>query len=265
MRLPAQSGVQRDVAGAHAVHPRHGIVKVIAKGAHRRTKAGASNFDGGVDLLDLGNGVFTDDPHRDLATLTEWKLQDGFLDLRKNLRGLYLGLYAAELASLLFEVHDAHADVFDRLARTLGELATPRLEEALLSFKIDVLRESGYLPELFACVCCGGVVHEREPAFVSAVRGGLVCRNCEAVVPDRALIDPRLLRLAQGILRLPRVNGVPQRLPHLTRRQTDPLNRLLAEHVTHTLGKRVRMWGYVVGERDGESGRMREPLVSGGK
>ena len=32
----------------------HGLVRVIAKGAHRRTKAGASKFDGGVDLLDVG-------------------------------------------------------------------------------------------------------------------------------------------------------------------------------------------------------------------
>ena len=31
-----------------------GIVGVIAKGAHRRTKAGASKFDGGIVLLDVG-------------------------------------------------------------------------------------------------------------------------------------------------------------------------------------------------------------------
>jgi len=65
-----------------------GIVRVIAKGAHRRTKAGASRFDGGIDLLDLGQCVYSGDPARELAILTDWKLSDGHLELRRNLRGL---------------------------------------------------------------------------------------------------------------------------------------------------------------------------------
>jgi DNA repair protein RecO (recombination protein O) len=72
-----------------------GILNLIAKGAHRRTKAGASKFDGGVDLLDLGQAVFSHDPARDLPPLTEWHLLEGNLGLRKNLRGIYLGLYSA--------------------------------------------------------------------------------------------------------------------------------------------------------------------------
>src|SRR6476646_11253288 len=79
----------------------HGITRVIAKGAHRRTKAGASKFDGGVDLLDVGDAVFTGDPGRDLGTLTEWSLRDGHRALRSSLRGLYLGIYAAELVGTL--------------------------------------------------------------------------------------------------------------------------------------------------------------------
>ena len=54
-----------------------GIVRVMAKGAHRRTKAGASRFDGGIDLLDLGHAVFSADPSRELALLTDWTLRMG--------------------------------------------------------------------------------------------------------------------------------------------------------------------------------------------
>jgi hypothetical protein len=39
---------------------------------------------------------------------------------------------------------------------------------------------------------------------------------------------------------------MPQRLPRLTRHQTDPINRLLAGHVQHTLGRRLRMAQYVL-------------------
>ena len=89
--------------------------RAIAKGAHRRTKAGASKFDGGVDLLDNGDAVFTHDPGKDLATLTEWSLREGHLGLRTTLRGMYLCLYAGELVGRLVEEHDPHPELFDRL------------------------------------------------------------------------------------------------------------------------------------------------------
>src|SRR5437870_1480523 len=120
----------------------HGIFRAIAKGAHRKTRAGASRFGGGVDLLDLGQGVFTHDPARELATLTEWQLTEGHLALRGNLRALYLGQYAAELVFSMLEEHDPHPEIFDRLQHALEELATERIEEAFLAFELDLLREA---------------------------------------------------------------------------------------------------------------------------
>jgi DNA repair protein RecO (recombination protein O) len=224
----------------------HGIVRAIAKGAHRRTKAGASKFDGGVDLLDAGDAVFTHDPGRDLATLTEWSLREGRLGLRKTLRGMYLGMYAAELVGRLVEEHDPHPDLFDRLDATLAELETPRAEQSFLAFQLDLLRETGYLAELSACAACGNPVSDAGQVYFSPARGGVICRNCEGAIPDRMPFDPRLLRLLQTILRLPRTNGSAQRLPQLTRHQTDPLNRLFADQVEHTLGRRLQLAPYVL-------------------
>jgi DNA repair protein RecO (recombination protein O) len=223
----------------------HGLVRAIAKGAHRRTKQGASKFDGGADLLDLGVAVFTHDPNRDLETLTEWGLREGHLGLRKTLRGMYLATYAAELCSLLIEEHDPHPAIFDLLEQTLQDLQSPRIEESFLVFQLDLLRETGYLPELNACVSCGGELDmavRGETAYFSPARGGLICRNCQHAIPDRLSLDPRLLRLTQSILRL----SQPARLPRLTRHQTDPLNRILSLHIQHTLGRRLRLAPYVL-------------------
>jgi DNA repair protein RecO len=229
----------------------HGLLRVIAKGAHRRTKAGAGKFDGGVDLLDVGDAVFTYDTGKDLQLLTEWHLTDGHPELRSNLRGLHLAMYVGELCSNLFEEHDAHVSLFDRIESTLAELGTPKQEESFLALEIDLLRESGYLPELTGCVECGSTSGiDRDPTYVSASRGGVVCRNCEGATPDRTALDARLLRLSQTILKLPRSNGATQRLPRLTRHQTDPLNRMFAEHIEHTLGKRLRMPKYVLGRSE---------------
>jgi DNA repair protein RecO (recombination protein O) len=224
----------------------HGLMRVIAKGAHRTTKAGASKFGGGIDLLDVGEAVFTLDLDKQLGTLTEWRLQDGHLELRRSLRSMYLAQYAAELVSFLIEEHDPHPELYDRLEQTLADLATPRQEEAFLAFELDLLRETGYLAELGSCVSCSAMLSDREPAFFSPARGGVVCRNCEGALPDRLSIDARLLRMVQSILRLPRSDGNAQRLPHLTRRQTDPINRIFAEHVEHTLGRRLRLPAYVL-------------------
>lgn len=221
-----------------------GIVRVIAKGAHRRTTAGASKFDGGVDLLDLGEAVFTHSSEKDLGTLCEWGLREGYLDIRKNLRSMYLGLYSAELIGTLIEEHDPHADLFDRFEHVLCELASARTEESFLSFELDLLRESGYMPEMTACISCGLATSDR--AYFSPLQGGVICRNCEAATHDRIEIDPRLVRLVQSVLKLPRANGSPQRLPRLTRHQTDPINRLLATHIQHTLSRRLRMPSYVL-------------------
>jgi DNA repair protein RecO (recombination protein O) len=225
-----------------------GIVRVIAKGAHRRTKAGSSKFDGGVDLLDIGDAVFTHASHQQLGTLTEWSLREGHLSLRSNLRAMYLGLYAAELIAAFLEEHDPHREIFDRLESTLLDLPTTRTEETFLSFELDLLRDAGYPPQWSQCASCGNPLTDR--AYFSPATGGVVCRNCEPAIPDRHEIDLRLVRLVEGIIRLPRTNGSAARLPQLTRHQTDPINKLLADHVRHTLSKGLRMAKYVLAGRD---------------
>jgi DNA repair protein RecO len=161
--------------------------------------------------------------------------------LRKSLRALHLGLYAAELAGRLIEEHDVHLELFDKLVAVLPQLASGRREEMFLAFALDLLRESGYLPELLACVSCGTATADWPRAWFSVSRSGIVCRNCEATIHDRRELDIRLLRLLQTLLRVPR-------LPQLTRHQTDPLNRLLADHVEQTLGRPLRMRRYVLNE-----------------
>ena len=224
----------------HLLSRQHGLLKLIAKGAHRRTKAGASKFDGGVDLLDVGDAVFTDDLNREMGTLTEWKLRDGHLPLRENLRTLYLAEYAMEITLLQLENRDPHPQLFDELIHLLDELATPRLEEAFLAFQLQLLRLTGHLPQFTQCASCGKSPAERQPVFFSPGRGGLICHDCESSAPDRIHFDPRLLRLVQGMLHF------PNRLPRLSRAQTDPINRLIGEYLMHTLSRRLRMWRYVI-------------------
>jgi DNA repair protein RecO (recombination protein O) len=223
-----------------------GIVRVIAKGAHRKTKAGASKFDGGIDLMDLGQAVMSIDPAREMGTLTEWKLTGAPRELRASLRAIYLGLSACEIVATLIEEHDPHPDAFDLLSTSLNELRAERVEQTYLAFVIDLLEAAGYLPELTACVSCGKPVADQQRISFSPRRGGVVCADCETPITDRMTIDARLLRLMRGIVQLPRVEGRRIRLPLVTRHQTDPINRILIEHIENIAGKRLRTSRYIL-------------------
>jgi DNA repair protein RecO (recombination protein O) len=154
---------------------------------------------------------------------------------------MYLGLYAAELVCMFFQEHDPHPDVFDALANLLKELPDARAEEFFLAFELDLLAKAGYAPQLGDCVNCGADIAARESVWFAPSRGGVVCRDCESTLSERMALDGRLLRLLQSVSAARSRN-----LPRLTRHQTDPLNRILAGHVTHILGRPLRMAGYVL-------------------
>lgn len=232
----------------------HGNLRVIAKGAKRTTKAGSSKFDGGLDLLDLGQAVFIHSPEKDISTLTEWTLESGHLELRQSLRSLYLAQYAGELVSILFEEHDPHPDVFDDLAAVLPELATPRIEEVFLAFQLRLLFSAGLLPELRHCISCNRPLADNAPAYFAPSSGGVLCRDCEPAHPDRLTFDPRLIRLTRnlGLSVLPRSYTAPKppleftRLPRLTRAQTDIVNRILLEHLRYLTHRNPRMADFIL-------------------
>ena len=224
----------------------HGLQRVIAKGAHRRTKAGSSKFDGGIDLLEVGMAVFSQKLDKDLGLLTEWSLREGHPLLRQNLRSMHLGLYAAELTGLVFEEHDPHPEVFDRLEHTLMEIGSPRTEESFLSYQLYLIRESGYFPELGGCVNCQHQIGPKDPVHFSADRGGILCQLCCKKDTRSMPLDPRLLGLMQSMLKLPRSPAGTIRLPRLTRHQTDPINRILAAHIRHIMQKPMMMPKWVL-------------------
>ncbi len=228
---------------------RHGLVRVIAKGAHRATKAGASKFDGGVDLLDQAEALFTDRTDRELNTLAEWKITEGRRGLRRSSRRIYLGLYLAELVSNCFELLDPHPRMFATFMLALDQLSTPSLEEAALSMSLEVLRESGFLPSLTKCAACGASMAGEKTMFFSSSGGGVICPRCGSATADRKPIDPRLIGIAITILRLPRQDGLWQRLPRLTRHQTDPLHALIIPHVQHATDREIRLRRFVLNRK----------------
>ena len=95
-----------------------GIIRGLAKGAKREK----GKFSGGFDLLTLGQVVAIVKPGRDLATLTEWDLQETNRHLRANLKVNKTALYIADLIHHMLTDHDPHQALFDQLRGTLDQM-----------------------------------------------------------------------------------------------------------------------------------------------
>jgi DNA repair protein RecO (recombination protein O) len=122
----------------------HGVVRGMAKGA-KRARGG---FEGGIDLLTLGQVAAIIKPARDLATVTQWRVLDTFRALREHLGANRAGFYMADLIHHMLTEHDPHPQLFDALQSALSGLGdVGRIEQTLLRFEWTVLLETGFRPQ----------------------------------------------------------------------------------------------------------------------
>ena len=225
----------------------HGRVKLLAKGARRRTKAGKGKFDGGLESLDLGHALFAHVPERELSPMTEWKLLDGHRALRHDLRAMWLGLHAAELVDRLIEEHDPHPRLFDGMLRLLARLPEAATREAVaLAFVLNLIRQAGILPDF-------GRTHDGTPTRRALAEGDVLTyspgdaalyRGDEGVPGDAVPVDLRGLDAILALLRLARGGGD---LPAFSRADADAAHRLLATHLRAQTDARLRVARFAFG------------------
>lgn len=127
----------------------HGKIRAVAKGAKRTSPSSVQRYSGGIELLTLGQAVGIIKPTTELATLTEWDLQQPYWYLRQDLEAQQLSLYAADLVNALLADRDDHPASFHALREFLEALRDPTgRQAALLRFQWRILTDSGYRPEL---------------------------------------------------------------------------------------------------------------------
>lgn len=178
----------------------HGQQRLIAKGIKRSTKTRVAV---GVDLLELGRVVFTRRPGKEdnLATLTEWRQENNFPYLRRDLVRCYAAQYAAEVTAQLTEVHDPHPALFDALHALLLALEREDPLAALAQYLWLMLTEIGLRPDLSRCMNCGREIAGDQLLYFSSRQGGAICRDCEpTAVEKRRMPAPVARGLVTGSL-----------------------------------------------------------------
>lgn len=191
----------------------HGKIRGISKGSKRNSPSSVAKFSGGFEVLTQGEAMGVTKPTSDLATLTEWDLQQPHLALRKSLPALHAALYIVDLANGLLSDHDPHAAAFDAVADHLQVLcnhcASPELNSggrviaaSLLAAQWRLIHEAGYRPELNIDVHTGEALPEQSSYTFDPITGGLTVMTGIGETDDPASPGPwRVRRLTAELLR----------------------------------------------------------------
>lgn len=148
-----------------------GMLRGLAKGARRERAA----FSGGFELLTRGEISAILKPGSDLATLTEWDLQEVYWATRHSLFAHRAGLYLIDLVRHAVTDEDPHERLWNALDGSLRDLPTQRDFTAVLRFQWDLLVETGYQPRLDVDVQTGDRLSRDRDTYGFAPRsGGLV-------------------------------------------------------------------------------------------
>lgn len=212
----------------------HGKIRAIAKGS-RRPKSKCS----GLDLLAQGDILFV--PARgesNLATLTDFNLQEYFTPLRQDLLGLNCGLAGAELLAHFTEDADPHPELYEAFSQFLIMAgATPRPIIALVGFERDLLHYVGLLPVWDRCSRCGREAHQQTPVYFSSRSGGVVCRDCEPPLTEKRLVSRQAVQLLAEAV-------IPSDVLDKT---VFEAHDLLGYHLRELQGKPLAAWQFATG------------------
>jgi DNA repair protein RecO (recombination protein O) len=188
--------------------PDHGKLKAVAKGVRRikSRMAGHLELFGEVELM-LARG-------RNLDIITSARLIRDASNITYDSAGLAHGYMFAELIDRLVEEGVSHPELYAGAAEAFTELGLPDASYQLLElfFKLRLVSELGYRPELAQCVVCHRSDAESEYFFVSSV-GGIVDRTCTT---DRRLpisassIKFWRLLLSQSLVAARKVTGTKE-------------------------------------------------------
>ena len=216
--------------------PHRGKLRATARGARRLTSRMVGHLEPltRVDLA-LAKG-------RNLDTISQAQVLDSFQKLKMNLEAISRGIYVAELVEGFATEGSGNPFLYTLTCEVLGLLGEPSTSDLLLRyFELQLLKLSGFLPELHVCVNCRNSPQSGGHLF-SPDGGGLLCDECR---PPGARVMP-LSTEALEMLRFLE-SARPQHAAHLSvpPEQERQLKVLLAATVRYWLDKDIRSAGFV--------------------
>ena len=149
-----------------------GKLRAVARGARKTTSKLVGHLEPLTCVeMSLNRGS-------EFHYVSQVQVLDTFLPLKIGLGGVTRGLYLAELASWYAVEEAPGASIYNLLLdglRVLPESNNPDI--VLRAFEMQLLKVSGFMPELYSCVECSEELLPRNHQF-SPEAGGVLCNQC---------------------------------------------------------------------------------------
>ena len=162
--------------------PDTGKLRAVARGV-RRTKSRMGGHLEPLTQVSLSVAL-----GRGLDTVSEAETIHSFRGLKEDLKSVSRAVYLAELVDGFSVEQSPNPVMYRLLLEALGRLRDAESPSALVRyFEVQILKISGFGPELHLCVDCRSVVEPGDHVF-SCARGGVLCPQCrtqsrEALLP----------------------------------------------------------------------------------
>ena len=179
--------------------PRFGKRMLIAKGSRKTTSRKA----GHLELFSHTNLLVAQARTWDI--ITESETVEGFLQLRADLDAISLAAYICELVDAFTAEDDEYESLWELLLLCLRELDGGSTKGAgadllLRWFELQLLRQMGFQPELFACLGCGAELQPVEN-FLHLNAGGVFCPDCGRTMQGAEMISVGALKVLRHFSR----------------------------------------------------------------
>lgn len=205
--------------------PDRGVIRAVAKGV-RRIK---SKLAGHLELFSESELMLAEG--RNLDVITSARLKN-HRDLTASYDSMRLAYLVAEMTNRL-SGEGEQSGLFDLVRDALAEATSPPLGVTELWFKLRLLDQLGYRPELDGCVVCGGK-REHQRYSLSVQHGGIVGESCGHIGQSLTQDQIKLWRL---MLTNP-LNSI-RRIEGVERLATDSMAAINAFY-DHVFGQRFK-------------------------
>ncbi len=169
-----------------------GKISCIAKGV-RKSK---SRMRGFLQLFTYSNIHLH--KGRSMYTAIGGEIINSFPDVKNDLELYGYANYMAEILDSFLPAEEPNHELFILTITVFHLMKTMSPSHLTSIFLLKLLKITGFLPEIFACIKCG-VKIDRTASF-NINEGGLLCSECEDTLKENFVMPLKIIKIMQNLL-----------------------------------------------------------------
>lgn len=179
---------------------------------------------------------------RELDSISQAELREGFTELRLDLDRITAAAYAAELMDGFTAEGEPNPSIFSLFYSTLHLIAAGyQVDMVLRAFEAKLLGYSGLQPELNRCGVCDTEIRDTR-VFFGPQQGGLLCRDCAGQEKKALKFSKGTIEILKTIYRWDLTKLHQLKVPTALQRE---LNKLLRTYIEYHLEKRLKTTEFI--------------------